>query len=68
MPIREALDTYSWPSDVKYQVFLQGSYKNDTNLGRYSDVDVIVRLASKIKPRVADLTGQQLQEDASHKA
>ena len=28
---------------------------------------MIVRLASKIKPRVADLTGQQLQEDASHK-
>ena len=67
MPIREALDTYSWPSDVKYQVFLQGSYKNDTNLGGDSDVDVIVRLASKLKPRVADLTGQQLQEDASHK-
>ena len=53
VPIREALDTYSWPSDVKYQVFLQGSYKNDTNLGGDSDVDVVVRLASKLKPRAA---------------
>ena len=67
VPIREALDTYSWPSDVRYQVFLQGSYKNDTNLGGDSDVDVVVRLGSKLKPRVADLTGQQLQEGASHK-
>ena len=62
IPIREALDAYNWPPEVKYQVFLQGSYKNDTNLGGDSDVDVVVRLASKLRPRVADLTGQQLQE------
>ena len=42
--IREALDDYSWPADIKYEVFLQGSYKNDTNLGGDSDVDVVVRL------------------------
>ena len=29
----------------KYEVFLQGSYKNDTNLGGDSDVDVVVRLS-----------------------
>ena len=28
--IREALDAYVWPSEVKYEVFLQGSYKNRT--------------------------------------
>ena len=28
--IREALDAYKWPSEVRYEVFLQGSYKNDT--------------------------------------
>ena len=67
VPIREALDAYNWPPDAKYQVFLQGSYKKDTNLGGDSDVDVVVRFASKLKPRVAGLTGQQLLEDASHK-
>ena len=67
VPIREALDAYKGLSPFKYEVFLQGSYKNDTNLGGDSDVDVVVRLGSKLKPRVADLTGQQLQEDASHK-
>ena len=66
VPIREALDDYKWPSEVKFQVFLQGSYKNDTNLGGDSDVDVVVRLAHRLKPRVAALTGEQLQKDASH--
>lgn len=66
LPIRAALDDYSWPSDIKYEVFLQGSYKNDTNLGGDSDVDVVVRLNHRLRPRVAELSGQQLQEDASH--
>ena len=67
VPIRDALAAYDWPSDIKYQVFLQGSYKNDTNLGGDSDVDVVVRLNHRLRPRVAELSGQQLQEDASHK-
>ena len=66
-PIREALDAYNWPSEVKFEVFLQGSYKNDTNLGGDSDVDVVIRLASKLKPRVVALSGEQLQEDGSHR-
>ena len=67
VPIREALNTYKWPSDVKFEVFLQCSYKNDTNLGGGSDVDVVVRLSHRLSPRVAALTGEQLQKDASHK-
>ena len=67
VPIREALDAYNWPSEVKFQVFLQGSYKNDTNLGGDSDVDVVVRLAHKLKPSVAALTGEQLRKDGSHR-
>ena len=49
-----------------YEVFLQGSYKNGTNLRRDSDVDVVVRLAHKLKPGVAALSGEKLQENASH--
>ena len=67
VPIREPLDAYNWPSEVKFEVFLQGSYKNDTNLGGDSDVDVVIRLASKLKPRVVALFGEQLQEDGSHR-
>ena len=66
-PIRKALEAHEGPSQFKYEVFLQGSYKNDTNLGGDSDVDVVVRLSAKLKPRVADLTGEQLQESGSHR-
>ena len=67
VPIREALKAHKGLSQFKYEVFLQGSYKNDTNLGGDSDVDVVVRLASKLKPAVADLSGELLQEDGSHR-
>ena len=66
LPIRAALDAYKWPSEIKYEVFLQGSYKNDTNLGGDSDVDVVVRLNQRLRPRVTELSGRLLQEDASH--
>ena len=66
LPIRAALDNYSWPSGMTYEVFLQGSYKNDTNLGGDSDVDVVVRLNQRLRPRVAELSGKRLQDDASH--
>ena len=67
VPIREALEAHKGLSQFKYEVFLQGSYKNDTNLGGDSDVDVVVRLSSKLKPAVAALTGERLQENGSHK-
>ena len=60
VPIREALAAHKGLSQFKYEVFLQGSYKNDTNLGGDSDVDVVVRLSTKLKPSVAELTGERL--------
>ena len=45
LPIREALDAYKGLSKSKYEVFLQGSCKNDTNLGGDSNVGVVVGLA-----------------------
>ena len=67
VPIRKALEVHKSLSRFEYEVFLQGSYKNDTNLGRDSDVDVVVRLTTKLKPGVADLTGEQLKENGSHR-
>ena len=66
VPIRETLDDHKALKQFKYDVFLQGSYKNDTNLGGDSDVDVVVRLSSKLKPAVAELTGERLQKNGSH--
>ena len=48
VPIREALDVCKGMSRFKYEVSLQGSFKNDTDLGGDSDVDVVTRLESKL--------------------
>jgi hypothetical protein len=44
--VRNALELYDWPGDVQYEVYLQGSYKNDTNIRGNSDVDIVVQLNS----------------------
>jgi hypothetical protein len=57
--IRVALDQANSPLRGKdYEVYLQGSYKNDTNIRGDSDVDVVVKLNSTF---ASDLSG--LSED-----
>ena len=68
LSIRHALDNYKgWTPETKYTVFLQGSYKNDTNLRQDSDVDVVVRLEAKLRPQVTELEGRQLEQHPEHK-
>jgi len=65
--IRDALAKYrDWVEKPQYDIFLQGSYKNDTNLRRDSDVDVVVRLAVELQPRVAKLSGTRIEQDKDH--
>jgi len=66
--VRDALAAFERVSEFNPDVFLQGSYKNGTNLRRDSDVDVVVRLPYQLKPRLVALSGQQLQGDADHVA
>lgn len=43
--VRNALSTANAPyADKLYEIFLQGSYGNDTNIYAESDVDVVIRL------------------------
>ena len=44
--IEHALNSFSWPDGIRREVYLQGSYKNSTNIRGDSDVDVIVQLNS----------------------
>jgi len=45
--IKNALDSYNnWPAGIDFEVYLQGSYKNDTNIRGDSDVDVVVQFNS----------------------
>ncbi len=53
--IRAALDRYEWPNG-KPEVYLQGSYKNSTNIRGDSDVDVVVQLNSVF---ISNLTEEQ---------
>lgn len=62
--IRDALASYKgWARETKYDIFLQGSYKNDTNLRRDSDVDVVVQLTEELQPQVAKLRDGQLEHN-----
>ena len=45
--IKNALNAYSdWPERIDFEAYLQGSYKNDTNIRGDSDVDVVAQLNS----------------------
>lgn len=45
--IKNALNSYTdWPDGIDFEVYLQGSYKNDTNIRGDSDVDVTAQLNS----------------------
>ena len=57
--IRNALDPHTWPTGVKYEVYLQGSYKNTTNIRGDSDVDVVAQLDSTFQSDLSGLTDYQ---------
>ena len=53
--IKNALDSYDdWPDDADFEVFLQGSYKNNTNIRGDSDVDVVVQLNSTFRSNLTE--------------
>ena len=40
------LDAYQWPPGMTRDFYLQGSYRNDTNIRGDSDVDIVLELTS----------------------
>ena len=61
--IRRVLDAYQWPSDMKYDFYLQGSYRNDTNIRGDSDVDIVLQMTS-----LFDLDTSQLDRYSAQQA
>jgi len=61
--VKNVLEANDIPyADKNYKVFLQGSYGNDTNIYRESDVDIVIKLNDCFR---YDLTGlSQAQQDA----
>jgi len=65
--IRRALTAGSSPiRDKDVEIYLQGSYKNDTNIRGDSDVDIVVQLNSTFQPNLSLLNPAQAQ--AFHQA
>lgn len=59
--IRSALDDVSAPYHSKdYNIFLQGSYGNDTNIYADSDVDVVIKLGSTYYSDLSNLDENEL--------
>ena len=54
--IRRVLDAYQWPAGITREFYLQGSYRNDTNIRVDSDVDVVLELTSAFRPDASALS------------
>jgi hypothetical protein len=68
--IKTTLESGNSPyHDKRFEVFLQGSYANDTNIYADSDVDLVIRLDSVFYHDLDDLTEQQRAAfDQAHSA
>jgi hypothetical protein len=58
--LRDALTYAQRLADRPYEIFLQGSYANRTNIGHTSDVDLVVLLTLPFEENVASLKGSDL--------
>lgn len=60
--IKDALEAATTPyASRDYEVFLQGSYGNDTNIWAESDVDIVIRLDSCFYSDTSELTPEEFQ-------
>src|SRR5262245_11948209 len=63
---RALLDQDSGYADKAFEVFLQGSYGNDTNIYAESDVDIVIRLDSTFRSNKHQFDALTLQAYQSH--
>lgn len=51
--IRNVIRTYKYTRDYDFEDYLQGSYKNNTNIWADTDVDIVVQLNSVFKRNIS---------------
>ncbi len=44
--VKTCIEQINWKADVEFEIYLQGSYKNTTNIYGNSDVDVVIEFKS----------------------
>jgi hypothetical protein len=63
LSIRRALSQWTgWSTGLRYDDYLQGSYRNYTNIWRDSDVDLVVELTSVARFDTTELNAWDLQQ------
>ncbi|CAH0258174.1 MULTISPECIES: nucleotidyltransferase [unclassified Pedobacter] len=60
--IKTCIENNSWNDDVNFNIYLQGSYRNSTNIRGDSDVDVVVEFSSVFYSNKNDLNQEQLRD------
>jgi len=53
------LEQYDFPENIKYTHYLQGSYRNSTNIFGNSDVSVVIELESSGRPNTEKLSKEK---------
>lgn len=59
--IKAALDQVQWPVGHEPEIYLQGSYRNNTNIYTESDVDVVVEIGDTFQSDLAALPAPQAE-------
>ncbi|WP_373060459.1 nucleotidyltransferase [Zunongwangia sp. H14] len=60
--IKACIDNNNWNEEVRFNIYLQGSYRNFTNIRGDSDVDVVVEFSSVFYSNKYELPSEQLNE------
>jgi hypothetical protein len=59
--IKAALDQVQWPVGHAPDIYLQGSYRNSTNIYSESDVDVVVEIGNTFQSDLAALSAPEVE-------
>ncbi len=57
--VRKALETFEDLKGINFDIYLQGSYKNNTNILGESDVDIVVQLDTIFNKDLSSLTSSE---------
>lgn len=60
--IKTCIEGHGWNNDVSFDIYLQGSYRNSTNIRGDSDIDLVVEFSSVFYSNKHELPPDQLNE------
>ena len=64
--VRSVISSYDYSQDYDFENYLQGSYRNHTNIHADTDVDVVIQLNSIFRGNTSLLTEEETEEYDEH--